>query len=462
MKTLNFQIEFLSQIVLQASSNTQGKTLSLDFIPGSALLGMVAKNYSSFKDSFKVFHSGAVKFGDANPLKNDECFYKIPLSYFHEKSDNTEIYNHHMIENFSDFTQLKQMRTGFINAKNQRLDLEYRYKQKSAYDSNNGRSKDGQMFGYEALKEGSKWLFSIKISDEICKDDEDLLIKTLCQSTSLGKSKTAEYGRVKISQFNKEQKVQNFTPNNGYTYLYANSRLALIDENGNPSFELKHLIKGLKDENICYDKSQIRTSSFMPFNFTRGGKDYERICINKGSVIVLKDLNNEQIKALENGIGAFLAEGFGEVLINPEFLNSGDQKNPITLQNESTDTQKQNANEAKSKLAQCLLAKKKQKYENLNLLDEVKEFKEANKKKLSPITNSQWGNIRSLCVGSNDNDIFDKIKDYISHGAKKWGENEQNALLNAIERSNNKLKFTKLLAMNMPRQEGENKGGENE
>lgn len=36
MRELRFEITFKSPVILQASSNTQGKMSSLDFIPGSA------------------------------------------------------------------------------------------------------------------------------------------------------------------------------------------------------------------------------------------------------------------------------------------------------------------------------------------------------------------------------------------------------------------------------------------
>jgi hypothetical protein len=54
MNKLTFKIEFLSDIVLQASSNTQGNIELLDFIPGSNFLGMVAKNYNNFENSFDI------------------------------------------------------------------------------------------------------------------------------------------------------------------------------------------------------------------------------------------------------------------------------------------------------------------------------------------------------------------------------------------------------------------------
>lgn len=43
MRTINFKVTFLSDIVLNASSNTEGNIETLDYITGASFLGMVAK-----------------------------------------------------------------------------------------------------------------------------------------------------------------------------------------------------------------------------------------------------------------------------------------------------------------------------------------------------------------------------------------------------------------------------------
>ena len=254
MRELKFEITFKSPIILQAASNTQGKMSLLDFIPGSAFLGMVASRYNEFSDPFKIFHSGAVKFCDASPIKDGKEFFKIPLSYFHEKLDSSKIYNHHLLckynandkDKFEDFVQLKQMRSGYINDENEKLSFVYDFSQKSAYDKKARRSKDSQMYGYEAFRAGQKWKFGVKFDESVSQNEIDLVKETLECSTRLGKSKSAEYGAVKI-EFIGEQKDENknFTPPEKYTFIYAKSRLALTDENGNPSYDVKYILPNL-------------------------------------------------------------------------------------------------------------------------------------------------------------------------------------------------------------------------
>ena len=288
MNRLVFQVKFLSDIVLQATSNTEGNIEQLDFIAGSNFLGMVAQNYDKFEDSFKIFHSGEVKFGDGHILKNNKITYKIPLSFFHEKLNDKEIFNHHFIDDFSKFKQLKQKREGYITKDLETEIIEYNYLQKSAYDKKLRRSKDEEMYGYKSLKKGTKWEFCVSYENLTPKEIK-LIKESLIGKKRLGKSKSSHYGLVEIKQINKE--IENLSTKLDEIIIYAKSRLALIDENGNPTYDLKYLFDGLTDENIDYSKSQIKTSTFTPYNSKRENRDYERVCINKGSVIVLKGID---------------------------------------------------------------------------------------------------------------------------------------------------------------------------
>ena len=419
MRELKFEITFKSPVILQASSNTQGKMSSLDFIPGSAFLGMVASRYSDFGDPFKIFHSGAVKFCDAAPIKDGKEFFKIPLSYFHEKLDSSKIYNHHLLckykdeerNKFDDFTQLKQMRSGYINDENEQLSMDLDFSQKSAYDKNKRRSMDSQMYGYEAFRAGMKWRFSVKFEPSVSEDDINRVKETLEHSTRLGKSKSAEYGAVEIKFIGENtDKIQTFTPPEKYAFVYAKSRLALIDENGNPSYDVKYILPNLSANNVDYEKTQIRISNFTPYNGARATKDYERACINKGSVIALKNLSDEQITELKMGVGAYLSEGFGEVLINPWFLNGGDaQERPIKLQKKDNEKQAYTSLPIQSDLAEFLQQKETAKKQILEIAERVADFIESHKDKFSKISKSQWGAIRSICK---EVAVSDKVLNY--------------------------------------------------
>lgn len=437
MKELIYQVKFLSDIVLPASSNTEGNISQLDFIPGSNFLGMVASRYEEFEDSFRVFHSGKVKFGDASILKKGKPTYKMPLSYFHEKLDDKVIYNHHKIDNFKKFKQLKQKRDGYITSDLETVDIDYNYSKKSAYDKEKRRSKDSQMYGYNAIVSGTTWQFSIKYDDRISEHDLKLLKSSIEGKKRLGKSKSAQYGLVEIKLQGEKENIED--KNSQKLILYANSRLVLVDEEGNPSYDLKYLFEGLGDDNIDYAKCQIKTSTFTPYNGARKTKDYERICINKGSVIVLKDVDRAKIPSF---VGAYQSEGFGEILLNPKFL----QEYSFSFKNSNDEEQDEEKIVLNSHLALFAQQREENKKTNLNLGKKVAEFIKDNTPLYSKIKPSQWGTIRSICT-KGDQDFKSQIQDYINSGKAKWETKQIDTLLNYSD----DLEFFKLLSMQMPK-----------
>jgi len=445
MRELVFNVEFLSDIVLPASSNTEGNIEQLDFIPGSNFLGMVAREYAKFSDSFNVFHSGQVRFGDATLLVDGEATYKMPLSFFHEKLNKTQMVNHHLIKDFSKFKQLKQKRNGYITQNLQEVALDYNYAQKSAYDQKERRSKEGAMYGYSSIPAGTLWQFLVKY-DEI--DDEDLerLKMNLIGKKRLGKSKSSQYGQIIIREATKAEEAKSNLEQGATTVVYAKSRIALVNAEGNPTYDLKYLVDGIEESNIVWEKSQIKTSTYTPYNGAMQTKTYSRVVINSGSVIVLQNLSSEQLEHLEKGVGIYLNEGFGEVLVNPSFLakegkftlnevKSEENLQPLTI---TEDTVK------------FLNNREMKKRETLDLASMVHDFVEKHEKLYRNISNSQWGTIRSICSGSSSN-FRDEIRDYISDGKVTWTTTQIESLL---EESKSRA-FIQLLTMQMPKVRGE-------
>ncbi len=439
MQELIFQVEFLSDIVLPATSNTEGNITQLDFIAGSNFLGMAAKEYKEYENSFDVFHSGKLRFGDATILNNGKQTYKMPLSFFHKKSESEQVFNQ-LIEDFSKLDQLKQFRNGYITKDKEISFIEYNYSQKSAYNKENRR-----MFGYSAMRSGTTWQFTLKY-DGITPNDLERVKTNLIGIKRLGKSKSAEYGEVKIFLVGENEEIQN-SELKEEVVLYVKSRLSLVNEDGNPSYELKYLCEGLKEENIVYEKSQMRTATFTPYNGVRKTKDYERVCINKGSVIVLNNISKTQLDSLKNGVGSYLSEGFGELLINPSFLEA----NRFSFIESKKEKVKKDAVKLTDDTALFLQKRKNTKQEKLDLSNEVHNFIQEYKSLYSQKMNSQWGTIRSKCAG--EEDIYESVKEYISHGIaeEKWKGSKATTLLEAIKRSKNPREFTKLLSMQMPK-----------
>ena len=447
MKNLIFKIEFLSDIVLPASSNTEGKIETLDFIAGSNFLGMVAKEYNEFEKSFDVFHSGKVRFGDATLLQNDTPTYKVPLSFFHEKLDKKITVNQLHVP-LSNLEQAKQFREGYITKEFSLALLDYNYAQKSAYDKSKRRSRDSSMYGYSAIEKGTEWQFVLKYDKSISENDLERIKKNLVGKKRLGKSKSSQYGQVNITLVEREvENIEDRTLHDEMT-LYVKSRLALVDEGGNPTYDLKYLTDGLEDEQIDWSRTQLRTSTYNRYDGSRKTKDTQRVVINSGSVIVLKNITEEIIEAIAKGVGVYLSEGFGEVLINPSFLDS----KPFTL-NKFEKNKSDVPVKITDNMVEFLFMKNEEKKQKLHLASSVHKFIEENQHIYSKAMNAQWGTIRSFCASSSDELIKNVVQAYVVNGVAKdkWQGEKSKSLLDAIDKSNSPLAFTKLLSMEMPK-----------
>src|SRR5699024_6023908 len=106
--------------------------------------------------------------------------------------------------------------------------------------------------------------------------------------------------------------------------IYAKSNLCFIDETtGNYTAQptAKQLC-GDENAEILWKDCQVRSRNYKIWNRHRWNKDADRIIIERGSVFVLKLSKEVSSEFFSNGIGSHKNEGFGEVIINPDFLNS--------------------------------------------------------------------------------------------------------------------------------------------
>lgn len=101
MKTLKFKCKLLSDVILNQKAASEGANNTLDFIPGSNFLGIVAAKYADFGDAaMEVFHSGKVRFGDAHPVcKGHDVMrtLRVPASMYYPKPEKASevCYIHH-------------------------------------------------------------------------------------------------------------------------------------------------------------------------------------------------------------------------------------------------------------------------------------------------------------------------------------------------------------------------------
>lgn len=457
MEKIQFKCELLSDIVLNDSSATEGKRRSLDFIPGNNFLGIVATQLykKTDDDAWDIFHSGHVRFGDAHPSADGKRGLRIAASIFHPKLEGMETgcYIHHLTKQNDDIRamQLKQCREGFyIYGQNNlatQIIVNKDFAIKSAYDSDMRRAKDSQMFGYEALCKGLIMYFTVEVEDE-AKQYKEGIIKALCGHHHIGRSRSAQYGWVKITEspFEEIATTQQSIQIKGKQYLtvYADSRLIFLDENGNNTFQPSTRDLGIEDEEaeIDWELSQIRTFQYAPWNYKRQAFDSDRCGIEKGSVFLVR--TSAGITP-EKTVGCYKNEGFGHIIYNPVFLQGDeDGLSHFKFCKQKETVSNCQATEVNSSLIQFLKKKKKDAEDQNIIIKEVNKFVEHNKELFSQdLFASQWGSIRALAMAYNDEEKLkkvigcdeqgnpDKKQGYINHGvaAERWNERGRQKVL---------------------------------
>lgn len=457
---LQFSCKLLSDIVLNQKSSTEGNNTSLDFIPGNAFLGIVAKHYQEFRAidlEMTVFHSGSVRFGDAHPTAGNQSMrsLRVPASFYHPKlmSPTERCFIHHIYsrdrdqENDGRPQQLKQCRSGFYAFANNQgfpIAVDRTFAIKSAYDRDKRRAKDEQMYGYESLCKGAEFLFEIDIDEKtLAERGIDIgnlkkLIRSYLEGTHcIGRSRTAQYGLVKITA--KEfDNVESGTLKQGQTLVtvYADSRLIFLDENLEPTFRPTAEQLGIADGEIDWSLSQIRTFQYAPWNGVRASRDNDRCGIEKGSVFVVSVPADSDRQFTSHYIGNYCNEGFGRVIYNPDFLSAIPNKNGEIkyrllkdLPEQLEAAEKQTPPTVESQLLAYLHRAKTDADAEEFIYREVNDFVD----KYSHYFRdnqfaSQWGTIRSLAmrlstykdvmryvIGNDENDS----NAYITHGVAK-------------------------------------------
>ncbi|MGD6740195.1 RAMP superfamily CRISPR-associated protein [Photobacterium leiognathi subsp. mandapamensis] len=327
-----YALTTIDPIIVSQSAATTNNHQGLDYIPGSAMLGLVASRlYSELTDenSWQLFHSGKVQFSPAYPVVEQQVSLPIPASWHFAKGDamteNGSI-NPMLLNQALDFTrdenvQYKQCRQGYVTANGAVATVKQGVVTKTALDRQTGSVKEGSLFLYSYLDAKQTFMGWIDCGSE----DEKSRIETVLAGTHrLGRSRGSEFGRVKIECIEAPQWPES-QPIKNRLVLWCVSDCQCVNQWGIPTYtpELTDLVPGTNGR-LNTAQSFIRTTTVSRFNQKRQGFDSEQALIAKGSVLVFDEvrISDEQLNALgSKGIGINRQQGLGWVMVNPAWAS---------------------------------------------------------------------------------------------------------------------------------------------
>lgn len=334
-------ITLLDDCVFSERAATEGAHDTLDRIPGSALLGAAAAQlYAQLTPdaAYAAFHSGRLRFGDGLPEAHGAVAWPVPMCWHYDKNNKPQDpLNGESLYNFllgvemrkTDATQAKaqprQLRQGYVSASGRWIKPERNYRMKTAISPETGRAADAQLFGYSALQRGQHFMAQIEADADF---DPQLFARITAQLQGqilLGRSRSAEYGRVRIEHRKVDLRPQPGSNQGDILTLWLLSDFAPCTPHGQPTLALDAHALGLPEgSSIQWEKTFTRVRPYSPWNAKRHGFDTERQVLMAGGVIQVKLAPGADAGAiaaqLSRGIGLHREAGLGQVWVNPPLL----------------------------------------------------------------------------------------------------------------------------------------------
>jgi len=412
-----FKVELLSDVVVSVRGATEGAHQTLDYIPGSAFLGMVAGRLEGQFDP-DLFWSGRLTFGDALPLlAGGRLAFPMPLSFHLPKGtvpgngdpprDGTAGLDVPGVQ----MTQLKQ---DYVTAAGELFGVAVVSRMKTAIERGTmGRSADGMLFGYQAIAEGQQFAMRLDALTDVPEETYSSVIDVLRGEGRVGRSRSAEYGRIRVSALDEDPELPVPELKGDRVCFYLLSDLCL-NHAGCPRLIPEPGDFGLENGSFNPGASFLKTRAYSPWNNFYNSRLTERQVISRGSVITFtvppgKDSLKDLAEGLDTGIGDFREEGLGRALVNPAFLFEPPCLNRVDAQEQSLPADPTPI--PPGNLARYLQCRRNESFVRLQALEDgrnwaskwFREHRKLLREKGQPPGKSQWGKVRAICLAHADN-----------------------------------------------------------
>ncbi|MBL3553149.1 hypothetical protein [Rhodovulum sulfidophilum] len=296
MSVLGVVVTLRDPVVIPAQAATATRPQSLSYIPGATLLGIAAgRLYGELatQDAFAAFHAGAVRFGDAFALADSgHICLPVPISLHEPKTrgDKAPSATDERVRDFAaaergqDFVQIRG-RDCVMDGCARFHELGREASMRTAIAAETGLADEGQLYGYEALSAGQR--FRARLDGDVA-----LLArigKALKGDHFIGRSRTAEFGRVRIEiEEASYWQLASGAAARGRRFVWLLSDAWFFDRYGFPTArpDADMFCPGCA---IDWAHSFIRTRRVAPYNTAWRARAEERTLVTRGSVITLEN-----------------------------------------------------------------------------------------------------------------------------------------------------------------------------
>ena len=331
--------EYEIKLVLKADSNImvskQFSEITENYIPGSNIMGSFAtkyikdnniKDFNNLTDEYiNLFLNGSVKYSNCYISEKDGKvkYYPAPLSYSKVKNKDNIYYNKMLDVNETDI-QLSNFGDKFVSldGKNYVKEVETveHYHHQRAKDLSIGHvsvAENGGAF-YQFLSIEKDQYFMTSIIGKGKYLEKLLKYININEILRVGKSKTAEYGKLKITNVNVSEITENYKKYNKFAVILTSPLILFDEEKVQIAKDKETLVKYLKklfnNNNLKDIKSFIGFSEESGFNAIWNLPKEQVVSYSAGTTIVFESTEKVELKE-KYIIGQRINEGFGQLII---------------------------------------------------------------------------------------------------------------------------------------------------
>lgn len=319
------------------SASQSGQTMTLRYIPGTALRGIVVNSLAcsetekDFKDSKKLLFSNKVRFMNAYLTDGDEPLFPSPKGFYEDKK---EAQGKKAVENVTingAFTEgNKRASLGrFCRVEGDSVcyyNVDTGSDLKIKINLNEGEKQN--VFRNEYIREGYVFTGYIAVDDDGIKDR---IKNVFAQDFILGNGRSAGMGKCKVisCEYADELPYKKYIPQqdqDSECYMMLLSNTVMRDENGEfCGLDMKKLEAKMGVSYLKIKFCATSTADVRGYNRTWQGRTPSVTMYEQGSVFHLKysgTLTVEKMLSICNeGIGVRRNEGFGRVLFVDGYEN---------------------------------------------------------------------------------------------------------------------------------------------